>query len=117
MSGLLSYHSGRAAEDQVAAYYQRQGMTIAASRWRGKSGEIDLIARAGASVIFIEVKRARNFALAAERLSARQMARISGAASEFVEGEPLGQNTDMRFDVALVDGSGQIEIIDNAIFH
>ncbi|MCB2093031.1 MAG: YraN family protein [Rhodobacteraceae bacterium] len=117
MSGRLSYHGGCAAEDQVAAHYRVQGMTIAASRWRGQSGEIDLIARNGDAVVFVEVKRARNFAIAAERLTSRQMARIYGAASEFVAKEPAGQDTEMRFDVALVDGAGRIEIIDNAIFH
>ena len=117
MSGGLSYHSGRVAEDQVAAHYLRQGMTLAASRWRGRSGEIDIIARCGAAIIFIEVKKARNFALAAERLSARQMGRIYRAASEFVAGEPCGQDTEMRFDVALVDDIGQIEIIENATIH
>jgi putative endonuclease len=114
VTGAVSYHGGRVAENQVAAHYQRLGMTIAASRWRGQSGEIDLIVRSGATVIFIEVKRAENFAIAAERLSQRQMARIYGAASEYVANEPLGQNTEMRFDVALVDGAGRIEIIDNA---
>jgi putative endonuclease len=42
------------------------------------------------------------------------MARIYGAASEFIAGEPAGQLTPVRFDVALVDGSGQIRVIENA---
>ena len=36
-------------------------------------------------------------------------------ATEFVGGEPAGQLTEMRFDVALVDGQGRIEIIENAL--
>jgi putative endonuclease len=52
--------------------------------------------------------------MAAERLGPRQMARIYGAASEFIGGEPAGQLTPVRFDVALVDGRGQIEILENA---
>ncbi len=103
------------AEDQVAALYQRRGGKIAARRWRGTGGEIDLIVREADRVVFIEVKRADTLALAAERLSERQMARICAAASEFIGGEPFGQDTDMRFDLALVDGSGRIEIIENAI--
>ncbi|OYX42188.1 MAG: hypothetical protein B7Z02_12795 [Rhodobacterales bacterium 32-67-9] len=115
MRGAVSYQVGRAAEDQVEALYQRRGFVIAGRRWRGKGGEIDLVARDGARVIFIEVKSARTFAEAADHLSARQAARLCAAASEFVAGEPAGQGTEMRFDVALVDGAGRIDIVENAI--
>jgi putative endonuclease len=115
MGGALAYRSGLAAEDQVARRYQDAGRPIAARRWRGRGGEIDLIARDGAQVIFIEVKRADSHALAAERLGARQMQRIWDTASEFLAGEPSGQDTEVRFDVALVDGRGRIEIVENAL--
>ena len=114
MSGARSYLAGLAAEDQVATLYGRTGRAVCARRWRGSEGEIDLIARDGAEVIFIEVKHSKTHAQAAEHLSARQMARIYGAASEFIGGEPAGQLTPVRFDVALVDGRGQIEILENA---
>ncbi|WP_347312627.1 YraN family protein [Defluviimonas sp. SAOS-178_SWC] len=103
------------AEDQVEAHYRRRGFDIAARRWRGRGGEIDLIARDGDRVVFIEVKSAATFAAAAEHLSARQIARLCAAASEFLGNEPRGQDTEMRFDVALVDGTGRIDIIENAI--
>jgi putative endonuclease len=113
-SGAVAYHAGLAAEDQVAQLYDRAGRPICARRWRGSGGEIDLIARDGAEVIFIEVKKSRSHAEAAAHLTARQMARIYTAASEFLAGEPRGQNTDVRFDVALVNALGQIEILENA---
>jgi putative endonuclease len=111
---MRAYHAGRAAEEQVALMYGRAGRPICARRWRGSGGEIDLIARDGAEVIFIEVKQSRTHAEAAEHLTPRQMARIYASASEFLAGEPLGQNTDVRFDVALVNAAGQIEILENA---
>lgn len=114
MSGARSYHAGLAAENQVAQLYERAGRKICARRWRGLSGEIDLIARDGAEVIFIEVKQSRTHAAAAEHLTLRQMQRIYASASEFLAGEPLGQNTDVRFDVALVDSVGRVEILENA---
>jgi putative endonuclease len=113
MTGKVSYLAGITAEDQVAQLYARSGREIAARRWRGSCGEIDLIARDGAEVIFIEVKKSRSHARAAERLTDRQIARIYGAASEFLGGEPRGQATDVRFDVALVDGQGRIEVREN----
>lgn len=113
MSGLKSYHAGLAAEDQVVRLYERKGFTLIAQRWRGKGGEIDIIMRDGAQVIFIEVKQSRTHDLAASHLGPAQIARIYAAAAEFVEGEPLGQLTDVRLDAALVDSAGQIEILQN----
>ena len=114
MSGARSYHAGLAAEDQVAQFYTQSGRAVCARRWRGQSGEIDLIAREGDNVIFIEVKQSATHAQAVEHLSTRQMMRIYNAASEFLAGEPKGQLTDVRFDVALVDGKGRIEVLENA---
>lgn len=115
MSCALSYHSGLAAEHQVEAHYQRGGSKIAAHRWRGRyGGEIDLIARDGDTVVFIEVKRAQTHAWAVERVSRRQLERICISADEFVAGQPDCANLDRRFDVALVDSQGRIEILENA---
>lgn len=114
MTGLVSYHAGLAAEESVARHYQRSGCSIAKIRWRGKGGEIDLIARDGDVIVFIEVKKAASHAEAAARVLPRQMARIAVSAQEFLGGEPAGELTECRFDVALVDAFGQIEIIPNA---
>jgi putative endonuclease len=117
MSGLRSYHAGLAAEETVAGLYETGGYPIAARRWRGSAGEIDLVARDGSAIIFIEVKHAETFAWAAERLTERQMGRIYATASEFIAGEPGGQETEVRFDVALVDARGCVELVRGAIGH
>lgn len=114
MSGAVSYHAGLSAEESVAQFYLRAGQIVIARRWRGTSGEIDVIARDGDQVIFIEVKKSRSHAAAAEHLSPRQMQRIWQTAAEFLGTEPKGQDTDARFDVALVDSVGRIEILKNA---
>lgn len=113
-AGRTAYLNGLSAEEIVARHYADRGAPITARRWRGHSGEIDLIARQGPALVFIEVKQAETHAWAAERLSGWQMGRICAAASEFVAGEPAGQSTEMRFDVALVDGRGRVEVIENA---
>lgn len=115
MSGLVSHLSGEAAESQVARHYATCGLKIMARRWRGKGGEIDLIAHDGESTVFIEVKRGRNHALAVERLSQRQIRRLHDAAAEYLGTLPGGLNSAARFDVALVDGAGRIDIIENAL--
>ena len=65
-------------------------------------------------MVFIEVKKSKTFDAAALRLGRRQMDRLCGAATEFLAGEPLGQLTNMRFDLALIDGRGAMQIIENA---
>ncbi|MCW1931632.1 YraN family protein [Pararhodobacter zhoushanensis] len=115
MSGAVSYHAGLAAEDQVARDYHRRGFPVAAQRWRGKGGEIDLVAQDGDGYVFVEVKKSRSHARAAERLSQRQMRRLYDAAAEFLGGCPKGLNTQARFDVALIDAQGRIEIVENAL--
>jgi putative endonuclease len=112
--GRMAYHAGLAAENRIAQGYERRGFAVARRRWRGRAGEIDLILRDGAALIFVEVKQSRNFARAAESLSTRQMQRIYKSAEEFLAGEPAGSLTEVRFDVALVNGQGATEIIENA---
>ncbi len=110
----VSYHAGQAAEEQVASEYERRGFSIAHRRWRGAGGEIDLIARNADGVVFIEVKKSTSFETAAARISRRQMDRIYTSAAQFLETEPDGQLTNARFDAALVDASGAVQIIENA---
>lgn len=112
--GQMAHHSGVAAEQRIAQDYERRGFTVACSRWRGASGEIDLITRDSGGLVFVEVKHSRDFARAAERLTARQMRRLYASAEEFLAGEPDGSLTNARFDVALVDAYGSYEIIENA---
>lgn len=113
--GSVAYHAGLAAENSVASSYARAGHAIVAQRWRGSCGEIDLIVQDGDGFVFVEVKQSRSHAEAAEHVSRAQIRRIFGAATEFVARAPRGQLTDMRFDVALVDGAGRIEILENAL--
>lgn len=110
----MRYHSGLAAENSVANDYDRRGLPIAQKRWRGSAGEIDLIARDGDGLVFIEVKKSKSFAAAAARVSPKQIQRIYRSASEFLAQEPDGQNTEVRFDVALVNAVGEVQILENA---
>ena len=79
-----------------------------------RGGEIDLIMRNGTQVVFVEVKKSGGFARAATRLQRRQMDGLVAAGSEFLASAPMGQLTDVRFDLALVNGIGDAQIIENA---
>jgi len=114
IEGLVGHHAGLCAEDRIAADYERRGHRIVGRRWRGQGGEIDLVARGADGLVFIEVKASRTHGRAAQRISRRQIERLYSAASEYLAGEPAGQDTEMRFDVALMDRAGTIDIIENA---
>jgi putative endonuclease len=115
--GAMAFHAGLSAEERIAQDYERRGFAVARQRWRGKSGEIDLIVKDGEGLIFIEVKQSKSFARAAQRISAAQMRRIYSCAEEYLGTQPLGSLTDIRFDVALVNGLGETQIIENAFAH
>lgn len=113
-AGAVGYRAGLCAEAIVAQGYVRGGYDLLERRWRGAGGEIDLIFRKDDAIVFVEVKKSRSFERAALRLGAAQMRRICHAAEEFLATEPGGALTDVRFDVALVDGTGAVRIIENA---
>ncbi len=107
--------AGRAAEDAVQRHYAADGYDVLARRFRGQGGEIDLVLGRGDAVIFVEVKKSRSFEAALARLGPRQVARIFAAAAEFLGTRPRGQLTEARVDVALVDGMGAVQVLQNAL--
>jgi putative endonuclease len=112
--GLTNYLAGHAAEASVARHYEGRGIVICARNWRGTSGEVDLIGRDGDVVVFVEVKHSRTHDLAASHIGAAQVRRIFACVDEYVANEPKGLLTDVRIDLALVDGTGRIDIVENA---
>lgn len=114
LTAQTRYHAGVAAEQCVARDYESRGRRIASRRWRGTAGEVDLIVRDGDTLIFVEVKKSSTHARAARRLDRKQMDRIYTAALEYLGGQPKGQLTDVRFDLATVDQHGTVQIIENA---
>lgn len=113
--GARNHHSGCAAEAQVERLYARSGHVVRDRRWRGGTGEIDLVVEKGGEIVFVEVKASRTHARAAEALSSRQILRLLQSAEAYIARLPTGLSTPMRYDVALVDGSGRIDVIPNAL--
>jgi putative endonuclease len=112
--GRANYHAGHAAEASVARLYEDRGIAICARNWRGITGEIDLIGRCGDTVVFVEVKQSATHDLAASHICDAQIRRIFATVDEFLASEPKGLLTDVRIDLALVDGQGRIEVVENA---
>ena len=115
-TGKHAYLDGLAAEQQVAAHYQNCGYQLKHTRWRGTGGEIDLILFHSRVWVFVEVKRGRDHASAASRLSRGQIQMMFQIAEEFCEAFAQGQLCEMRFDLALVNAEAGVEILENALY-
>jgi putative endonuclease len=93
--------SGRAAENRAATWLEQQGWEILDRRRKTKRGEIDLIARDGSTVVFVEVKWRRSAAqldLAIDEFRLRRVA----AAAEAVAHHYATEGEDLRIDVLLL---------------
>ena len=93
---------GRRAEFLCALMLRLKGYRILARQWKCSSGEIDIVARRGRVLAFIEVKARYDHTSAAESLSRRQQLRIARAATHFLAANMALQNLDQRFDIILV---------------
>ncbi|MEM8978796.1 MAG: YraN family protein [Pseudomonadota bacterium] len=109
-----NYFAGISAEDCVVRAYLSQGYQLEAQRWRGKSGEIDLIFRHAPGVVFVEVKKSKSHERASAALSQAQIKRIMTAAQEYMAEATSDPLCDLRFDAALVDATGALRIHENA---
>jgi putative endonuclease len=96
---------GRLAETLCALRLQLLGWRIVARDFRTPMGEIDIIARRGRILAFIEVKARRRAETAPEALTAFQQQRIERTALGFLQGRSDLAALDLRFDVMLVGGN------------
>jgi putative endonuclease len=108
----LAFHSGIAAEEAVARAYRAEGGQVRSARWRCAEGELDLVVELPGEIVFVEVKARRRHDAAA--VGARQWSRIGAAATRYLAEQTDGA-TPCRFDLALVDRSGRLERIPNAV--
>jgi putative endonuclease len=99
--------SGGAAEEAAAAFLAGQGLALVARNFRTRFGEIDLIARDGATLVFVEVRMRRasaQFGGAAGSIDPRKRRRIEAAARQYLQ--RLGREPPCRFDVVTLDQDG-----------
>ena len=97
---------GQQKEELAAAWLERQGYEILEHNYRCRQGEIDLIARDGRYLVFIEVKY-RNSAKCGDPLEAvdrRKQAKILYTARQYLAGCGYSSQTPCRFDVVAVCG-------------
>ncbi len=98
----VAFRLGLTAENRAAAVLVAKGYRIVSRRWRSPAGEIDIVARRGNVLVFIEVKARAAFDAAAYAVTARQQRRIAAAAAAWLAVNADDAGCDIRFDVILV---------------
>lgn len=95
--------AGDRAETLVATYLGRHGLRLLVRNFRCRGGEIDLICRDGATVVFVEVRlrQHRGYGGAAASVTVGKQRRITLAARHYLSQQ--GYEADCRFDCVLLD--------------
>lgn len=107
---------GEAAENLAAAFLLREGLTLVERNFHCRFGEIDVIARDGATLVFVEVRMctSERFGGAAGSITAAKRARLLRTARLYLAG--VARVPACRFDALLVNGNdNSIEWLKNAI--
>jgi putative endonuclease len=96
-------NEGVAAEALAARFLATRGLTIVGRNYRCRGGEIDIIARDGRTVVFVEVRlrRSAEYGGAAESITARKRRRLRLAAEHYLARLP--SEPPCRFDAILLD--------------
>lgn len=102
------------AERLTRLYLRASGRRILAANFKSPVGEIDIIARRGGLLCFVEVKARADAATAAAAIGAKQQQRIQRAAEYFLSQNPQLRTCDIRFDVALVSGPLTLQYLPDA---
>jgi putative endonuclease len=111
---------GAWGESVAAEHLAAKGYVIVERNWRCQRGEVDIIARSGAQLVFVEVKTRRGRAMGSpeEGLTRQKGQKLIELATIYVA--ELGREVDWRIDLVAVelDASGRLlrcEQIPNAV--
>ncbi len=110
--------TGRTGEDLAVSYLENHGYTIVERNFRMRMGEIDIIARDGEHLVFIEVKTRRSgrFGSPFDAVDFRKQQQVSRVALAFMSRHQF-REIPVRFDVIgvqLGEHSPRIDLIKNA---
>ncbi len=110
--------TGNAGEFAAADFLKRLGYKILERQYRFNHGEIDVVARDGGEIVFVEVKtrRSERFGRAEESVTPKKQELLRRTAEGYVE-EKKCLNVPCRFDVVAVqvrNGKAEITHFKNA---
>ena len=88
-------------ENRAVALIEQSGLRLLERNFRGKTGEIDIVAKDGEQLVFMEVRARTNryFDSAAGSVNKRKQQRIIRTAQLFLQRRPMWAGVACRFDV------------------
>jgi putative endonuclease len=110
---------GKSGEDLACRELQRLGYAILARRYRTRYGEIDIVARDGPTLVFVEVKARTSdrYGVPAEAVTLDKQTRITAMAEDYLARHGPA-NAPCRFDVVAVTfgpgGRLDVEVVRSA---
>ncbi|OFW28561.1 MAG: YraN family protein [Acidobacteria bacterium RIFCSPLOWO2_02_FULL_65_29] len=109
---------GRIGEDLACRELEKRGYLVMERRYRRRAGEIDIIARDGETMVFVEVKarEGKDFGDAAESITPRKRRRMTHVAIDYLARSHIAE-CPCRFDVVAIqmgNGLPVIELYQNA---
>ena len=104
---------GDAAEERACRHLAGSGFTIVERNFRTQGGEIDIVARKGDVLVFVEVRSREDadFGAPEESVTPAKRRRIVGAARHYLSNVPTSSWREARFDVIAVEGSGAAAVL------
>ena len=105
--------AGRRGERLAGWYLRLKGWSILDHRVRTPAGEIDLVAKRGALIAFVEVKTRGTVAELDHAVDERRLARVA-AAAEYLMPRYATAGEDIRVDVILLAPGARPRHIENA---
>lgn len=109
-----TYDHGIIAEGAAEIFLRAKGFEILERRYKTPVGEIDLIARDGEYLVFIEVKGRPTIEEALYAITPRMQARIADTAGHYIASHPEKVGYAMRFDVMAVRLPFSLHHLENA---
>jgi putative endonuclease len=110
---------GKSGEDRACRELERRGYAILARRYRTRFGEIDIVARDGPTIVFVEVKARTTdrYGDPAAAVTLHKQAKVTAMAEDYLARRHL-QNAPCRFDVVAIGfaaaGELKVEVYQNA---
>jgi len=104
---------GDAAEERACRHLDRSGFTIVERNFRMRGGEIDIVARKGDALVFVEVRSREvpGFGTPEESVTPAKRRRIVAAARHYLSKVPPSSWREARFDVIAIEGSGDAAVL------
>jgi putative endonuclease len=104
---------GDATEERACRHLDRSGFTIVERNYRTKGGEIDIVARKGDVLVFVEVRSLEvpDFGTPEASVTPVKRRRIVVAARQYLSKVPPSSWREARFDVIAIEGSGDAAVL------